>query len=304
MGNRWIVLIDKSPKGPLTEAEIHALLEQGIVRTNDIAYRVEQNSGGKAEWKFLWQFSEFDRRNSAHTTQAKFPILERRTPRPSAEVEEEKKKILLEDIDLIRPEDLTYRPTTKTEMERKFTLEESYSAENDVSSHYTGGPSLASRIWLLALVVPVAASMGYFVLNSGKNAISTPVQRVLPLQAERDEEVVPENLSRSVSSSPLENVKPPPIVRRNPKELPKPVEDGGEISYEEYRKKQEEQLDRERRREEEEMMRADAPAEEEEVSPEPKSKSKRREVTQEEDEAADEVPPPSSDEEDVPGDGK
>lgn len=62
--NRWIVLLNKSPKGPLSKEEIEALLEKKILRRNDIAYLVPTDSDAKTptEWKLLWQFPQFDRR--------------------------------------------------------------------------------------------------------------------------------------------------------------------------------------------------------------------------------------------------
>lgn len=64
---QWIVLIGKSPKGPLNESEIRELLNQKVIRTNDIAYLLPESSELKAptEWKLLWQYPEFDRRKDA-----------------------------------------------------------------------------------------------------------------------------------------------------------------------------------------------------------------------------------------------
>lgn len=64
---RWIVLLNKVPRGPLTETEIRALLKEGIVRHNDIAFLVPAPGADSvekqaSEWKLLWQFTEFDRR--------------------------------------------------------------------------------------------------------------------------------------------------------------------------------------------------------------------------------------------------
>ncbi len=62
--NRWIVLINKSPKGPLTKEDIDTLLEKKVIRGNDIAYLLPVEGEGKTttEWKLLWQFPEFNRR--------------------------------------------------------------------------------------------------------------------------------------------------------------------------------------------------------------------------------------------------
>lgn len=66
----WIVLVNKVPRGPLSEEQIAALLEQGILRRNDVAFEISTSKEGKTEgkretgWKLLWQFQEFDRRLS------------------------------------------------------------------------------------------------------------------------------------------------------------------------------------------------------------------------------------------------
>lgn len=57
---KWIVLIHKSPHGPLTKEEILVLLQQKVLRHNDVALLVSESQGNG--WKFLWQFEEFDRR--------------------------------------------------------------------------------------------------------------------------------------------------------------------------------------------------------------------------------------------------
>jgi hypothetical protein len=62
--NRWVVLLNKSPKGPLSKEEIDELLQKNVLRRNDIAYLLppEENAKAPTEWKLLWQFPEFDRR--------------------------------------------------------------------------------------------------------------------------------------------------------------------------------------------------------------------------------------------------
>jgi len=60
---RWIVLVNNLPLGPLTEIQVQELLSQGKITVRDTAVLV--GSGSKSpqtDWKFLWQFLEFDRR--------------------------------------------------------------------------------------------------------------------------------------------------------------------------------------------------------------------------------------------------
>jgi hypothetical protein len=62
---RWIVLIQKSPQGPFSEEAIRELMKKGMIRHNDLAYlHGEVTEGVKKphDWKFLWQYPEFDRR--------------------------------------------------------------------------------------------------------------------------------------------------------------------------------------------------------------------------------------------------
>jgi hypothetical protein len=110
--NRWIVLLNKSPKGPLSEEEIRALLAKSIVRRNDIAYLIPPPGDNKAqtEWKLLWQFPEFDRRGDESVTKKTEDISERRIE----PVVDPRAKALTEiPIDLlnIAPEDLLPRST-------------------------------------------------------------------------------------------------------------------------------------------------------------------------------------------------
>lgn len=65
---RWIVLLNKAPKGPFSADEIRELLAQGILRRNDLASAIEETPTKKGEWKLIWQFVEFDRRGIADLT--------------------------------------------------------------------------------------------------------------------------------------------------------------------------------------------------------------------------------------------
>lgn len=69
--SKWIVLIDKTPRGPLEKEEIDLLIQQGVIRRNDLAILVDR-PGEKASWNFLWTFPEFDRRK--RDTQAPVPV--------------------------------------------------------------------------------------------------------------------------------------------------------------------------------------------------------------------------------------
>ena len=57
----WVVLMNRVPRGPYEAADIHALIERGLLRAMDLAY-IPGPAKDPLEWKFLWQFPEFERR--------------------------------------------------------------------------------------------------------------------------------------------------------------------------------------------------------------------------------------------------
>jgi hypothetical protein len=110
---QWIVLIGKSPKGPLNEEEIRDLLAQKVIRTNDIAYQLPESTELKAptEWKLLWQYPEFDRRKESPSNS---PQAERRKKEPSLAALTELPAELLN----ISPEDLLPRSSSAQAFEK------------------------------------------------------------------------------------------------------------------------------------------------------------------------------------------
>lgn len=291
MGKRWIVLIDKTPRGPLSEGEIRALLSQGIIRTNDVAYQVsDEPTAQKAEWKFLWQFDEFDRRRGVQ--QPKFPVLERRTPRADAEIEKEKEAILPQELSSIQPEDLVYH-STSTPDEKKGPLHLVDNSIPDDAPRFNTAPFFDWK-WTLGLI-PMFLLVGYFMVHSTSNKLHiAPKKGMEPLAIEKEEEET--TPSREVTSSPLQGTQPhrqmqmpldrrtaAPVQKPEARELPKPPEDKGEMSYDDYRKRQDEQMERDRR-DDEELKRADSQeGDEDEDEPKvKKKKSKKRKAASEE----------------------
>ncbi len=60
---KWIVLVQRIPRGPFSVDEVKALLSEGLIRHNDVGVQVESdNHRINSGWKLLWQFPEFDRR--------------------------------------------------------------------------------------------------------------------------------------------------------------------------------------------------------------------------------------------------
>lgn len=106
----WIVLIQKTARGPLSEAEIRSLLQQGLISVTDVAFRVDGVRKGNAEWKFLFQYPEFDRRKEKRPEPAKTaetPTPEKREPKPPPDAT----KLLPEDWLKISVQDWLIRTT-------------------------------------------------------------------------------------------------------------------------------------------------------------------------------------------------
>ena len=111
MGNHWIVLINRSPRGPLTFEEVSTLLKDNVIKRTDLALQISlENKEGKSDWKFLWQYSEFDLRNKNDSAESspKNKTLEynRRSPANENKLKTEISAILPDEIAMINPEDL------------------------------------------------------------------------------------------------------------------------------------------------------------------------------------------------------
>jgi len=77
---RWIVLMQKVPMGPFSEAQIRQALADKKLMHNDVAMELLSEDGSKhTPWKLLWEFHEFDRRRDQPPTTAAS------APRPTAE---------------------------------------------------------------------------------------------------------------------------------------------------------------------------------------------------------------------------
>ena len=109
---RWVVLVQRKPRGPMGEPEVQALLNKGIVRTNDLAFEVSPDTGkALTDWKMLWQFTEFDRRaKKLAEEKAKAgpgpTTIERRGPVTAEKIQAKVKEAIPEELLDITPEDL------------------------------------------------------------------------------------------------------------------------------------------------------------------------------------------------------
>jgi hypothetical protein len=124
---RWIVLLNKAPKGPFSAEEIRELLTKGVIRRNDLASVVAEADGKKSEWKLIWQYIEFDRRaglQPVNTTNTK----ENSDRRKTLSAEEQRAaalKALPENWQDIAPEDLLPHSTSNpNQVDTSFQPEE------------------------------------------------------------------------------------------------------------------------------------------------------------------------------------
>jgi len=283
---KWVVLLDKYPRGPFTEDEVQQLIEQGHLRRNDLALLVPENPQAKSDWKFLWQYPQFDIRQKEKTKAPPVAVLEKRTPRSDSDIREQAEEITPVDLRSIQIEDLIVRVNNAPK--REFTLESRPEKNTDENSNQ--GSALASKTASGIFVVLSLIGMGWFGVQefkkiqtgSNKNVIqdpagketasvpsATPQSRAAAAPRKRDGRVVdvpvpPANPAgdRKVSAEPV------PVAR-----------DRGEIREEEILRAREEERRREldererRAREEEEERRR---TEEDDQPSRSKSKKARR----------------------------
>ena len=101
---RWIVLIQKAPKGPFTALEVNALMEKGVLRYNDLGVRIlKGDEKSNTGWKFLWQYPEFERRLPEE-------------PKPKPKLKPRAKAVKLPPDATVA--DLVYRPMETTVLRR------------------------------------------------------------------------------------------------------------------------------------------------------------------------------------------
>ncbi|NBT58254.1 hypothetical protein EBT16_05670 [bacterium] len=114
----WIVLLDKSPRGPLSEEEIGELLSKGILRRIDLAFLVPETPGeGQAQWKFLWQFPEFDARQKAKDVPPPAAVLEKRQPKTEEQITGQIQENIPLDLQTITIDDLILRANSSPKRE-------------------------------------------------------------------------------------------------------------------------------------------------------------------------------------------
>lgn len=112
--NQWVVLLNKMPRGPFSADEIRSLLNQGLLRHNDLALLIQSEvESGIGVWKFLWQYSEFDSRLTVKDpSQIPVAVLEKRQPKNEEQVAQAVKELVPLDLQSIRIEDLIVKASS------------------------------------------------------------------------------------------------------------------------------------------------------------------------------------------------
>ncbi len=266
---KWIVIINRMPKGPLEREEIVALIDEGIIRRNDLACLVLESKSEKSEWKFLWQFPDFDRRITENREVS--PELaasreeERRQLASVVELTRKKSTLLPEELASIRPEDLIFRATSS-------------SASGDVTAAEMEERNLArtekttsgSLKWIISLLILGGITFLGMKMSGPQKVTQTAIKnRTLPLTRAPELARIPANSP----NTPPRRIQQPMPVHKPEIKVPEP-RDQGDIGYEEYRRKRDQELERERQKEEDDRNRE--VEKEDEQNDENSSRSKKK----------------------------
>lgn len=277
---QWIILLNKSPRGPFSQDEISELIKQGILRHIDLAFLVPEKPGEtQAVWKFIWQFSEFDSRRHEKESPPPAAVLEKRTPKTEDQVVTQIQEIVPLDLQSITVDDLILRANSAPRREVSFSSSgeekeqgRSFKSFERGQKSNTGG--LAALFSVLALVGILYASFK----GGPANDSSKEPSRGVAQDAKGSGSSTVLGVPKARSEADLRNKKPfppaPPIAA--PRER-----DRGEIREEELLRIREDERrqeaaarERERQREEESNK-----EEEEDSVKEPSKREKRRRKT-------------------------
>jgi len=316
---KWIILLNKSPRGPFSEDEIKELMTQGLLRPNDLGFLVPQEGEPQdSAWKFLWQFSEFDSRLKERENPPPPAVLEKRKPRSEAQIQKDIDEHVPLDLKTIRVEDLILK--TQAVPKRDFSSSKQREERETLSQKKIDSDSLPSKTRPLFAVLGMGAvaAFVFLVIQEFKATSSKTSSRNLT-----SSESPGESPSKGLKKGSLPSArKAEELSKAAPKTPPpssKPVErDRGEIREEELLRIREEErkreleeqlrqkrLEEERNREENEEDEAEEAEEENKKSKGSKRKPNRNVEPQEETEedfedsnakeisADDEAPPPN-----------
>ena len=164
---KWVVLVQKVPRGPMDESEIQALLQQRLITHNDLAFLISiKDPRAPSEWKFLWQFSEFDRRKprpDGQPDQMAVKYAAVRKPISEEEIKRRAKEALKEALPLklidISPSDLLPHITSEFRLptERELGLASSTQEEKPLLNSSWHFP------WGWTVTIGVTAALFFFV---------------------------------------------------------------------------------------------------------------------------------------------
>lgn len=267
MGKHWIVLVNKSPRGPLSYEEVSTLLAEKILKRTDLALQVTENSQEeKSEWKFLWQYPEFDLR-----TQGQKPTdppgsvkTERRVTRNPTDLKAKVAESIPEEIAMINPEDLVVSARKTRPRNIPSFLPGQTDDGVDVLPYSSTNAKSSRQQWFFAGVGLVMLVTGGVYVKRWLAALSLPIAPITMNSNDRAPAKVsapklPSPIQKNVSAGMKKEVSPsaetPKSISQEPA-VKLPVKT--EISMDEYEKLKTERLDREkqeedeRRREEEE----------------------------------------------------
>lgn len=117
---KWVVILDKYPRGPFSEDEIQQLIEQKHLRRNDLAMLIPSDPQERSDWKFIWQFSQFDLRHKEPEKAPPIAVLEKRKPRSDGQIKVEAEDKIPLDLRSIQIEDLIVKVNTAPKKEFHF----------------------------------------------------------------------------------------------------------------------------------------------------------------------------------------
>jgi hypothetical protein len=184
---RWIVIIDRSPRGPLSEEEVKTLLTENIVRMNSIACFAPETGGEeKTEWKFLWQFPEFERRKPLTEEQLKTAPYNKRKPiNPvlamsalESKVREIDPETVPDELKNVSMSDLV--PTTK-KAQRPMGTEADFQEAKIASGRSGPDIQIATKVWFAAAgILFIGGGLFLKTLFSNTPLLNTPSEPERP----------------------------------------------------------------------------------------------------------------------------
>jgi len=183
---KWIILLNKSPRGPFVEAEVKDLLRQGIVRHNDLAFLMpETKEEGGAHWKFIWQFPEYDSRIGEKEKPPPAAVLEKRTPKTESQIQAQVDENIPLDLKSITIDDLILKvnsaPKREISVSRMSDDKEKYQPTRPGGSSLSfNSRATSAGLAILALVGILYAGFKEFLPSTGAEKRDVAQERKLP----------------------------------------------------------------------------------------------------------------------------